>query len=181
MHRNLAHWVRCVLISLLWKNSQNSRLLNRVFKHWGWFCCHLVVKKKKERKYWVHPILKYREDGEFRLLIKDQRDYHGRFKVYFRMSVAQFDVSDTRATLKRRPPISVSSVCLVLRDEVDELDNSAILDFGVRLYGGSELSKHLSKCLLRMRKTQKKNIYIYFLNRTRSEFFLTDENFGGSV
>ncbi len=32
-----------------------------------------------------------REDGEFPLLIKDQWDYHGRFKVYFRMSVAQFD------------------------------------------------------------------------------------------
>ncbi len=30
----------------------------------------------------------------------------------------------------------------------------AILDFGVRFYGGSELSKHLSKCLPRMRKTQ---------------------------
>ncbi len=30
-----------------------------------------------------------------------------------------------------------------------------ILDFGVRLYGGSELSKHLSKCLPWMRKTQK--------------------------
>ncbi len=30
-----------------------------------------------------------------------------------------------------------------------------ILDFGVRFYGGSELSKHLSKCLPRMRKTQK--------------------------
>ncbi len=30
----------------------------------------------------------------------------------------------------------------------------SILDFGVPLYGGSELSKHLSKCLLRMRKTQ---------------------------
>ncbi len=30
-----------------------------------------------------------------------------------------------------------------------------ILDFGVRLYGGSELSKHLSKFLPRMRKTQK--------------------------
>ncbi len=42
----------------------------------------------------------------------------------------------------------------------------AILDFGIRLYGGSELSKHLSKCLLRMRKTN---------------FFLTDENFRGSV
>ncbi len=33
----------------------------------------------------------------------------------------------------------------------------AILDFGVRLYGGSELSKHLSKCLLRMRKMHKKS------------------------
>ncbi len=30
-----------------------------------------------------------------------------------------------------------------------------ILDFGIRLYGGSELSKHLSKCLLRLLKTQK--------------------------
>ncbi len=30
-----------------------------------------------------------------------------------------------------------------------------ILDFGIRLYGGSELSKHLSKCLPWMRKTQK--------------------------
>ncbi len=31
----------------------------------------------------------------------------------------------------------------------------SILDFGDRLYGGSELSKHLLKCLLRMRKMQK--------------------------
>ncbi len=31
----------------------------------------------------------------------------------------------------------------------------ANLYFGVCLYGGSELSKHLSKCLLRMRKMQK--------------------------
>ncbi len=39
------------------------------------------LKKEKEMKYWgfTHPILKYRED------------YHGRLKVYFRMSVAQFD------------------------------------------------------------------------------------------
>ncbi len=31
----------------------------------------------------------------------------------------------------------------------------AILDFGVCLYGGSELSKHLSKCLPQMQKTAK--------------------------
>ncbi len=37
----------------------------------------------------MHPILKYREEGEF--LLKEQRDYHGRFKVYFRIPVAQFD------------------------------------------------------------------------------------------
>ncbi len=36
----------------------------------------------------------------------------------------------------------------------------AILDFGVRLYGGSELSKHLSKCLLRMQKTPKKSVSV---------------------
>ncbi len=49
----------------------------------------------------------------------------------------------------------------------------AILDFGVRLYGGSELSKHLSKCLLRMRKTKK--------IEPDMNFFMMDENFGGSV
>ncbi len=49
----------------------------------------------------------------------------------------------------------------------------AILDFGVRLYGGSELSKHLSKCLLRMQKMQK--------IEPDPNFFMTDESFGGSV
>ncbi len=49
----------------------------------------------------------------------------------------------------------------------------AILDFGVRLYGGSELLKHLSKCLLGMRKMQK--------IEPDQNFFMTDENFGGSV
>ncbi len=45
----------------------------------------------------------------------------------------------------------------------------AMLYFGIRLYGGSELSKHLSKCLPRMRKT----------HLTRSNFFfMSDENFG---
>ncbi len=33
--------------------------------------------------------------------------------------------------------------------------SGAILDFGVCFYGGSELLKHLSKCLLQMRKMQK--------------------------
>ncbi len=46
---------------------------------------------------------------------------------------------------------------------------SAILDFGVCFYGDSELSKHLSKCLPRMRKTQK--------NRTRYNFFYDGRKF----
>ncbi len=38
--------------------------------------CFLQKMKKKEilGPWWVHPILKYREDGEFPFLIKDQRD-----------------------------------------------------------------------------------------------------------
>ncbi len=59
------------------------------------------------------------------------------FKVYFRMSAAQFE-------------------------------------FGVRLYGGSERSKHLSKCILRKRKTPK-------IEPDPISFIMTDENFGGSV
>ncbi len=83
------------------------------------FVVLLLLKERKERKYWVHPILKYREDGEWMNL------------------------------------------------------TIAILDFGVRFYGGSELSKHLSKCLPRMRKTQK--------IKPDPNFFMMDENFGGSV
>ncbi len=43
----------------------------------------------------------------------------------------------------------------------------------VCLYGGSELSKHLSKCLLWMQKLQKIEPDL--------NFFMTDESFGGSV
>ncbi len=54
----------------------------------------------------------------------------------------------------------------VLRDEVDEL-TIAILEFSVHLYGGSELSKRLSKCLPRMEPDP--------------NFFMMDEHFGASV
>ncbi len=54
-----------------------------------------------------------------------------------------------------------------------------ILDFGVRLYGGSELS-HLcenTSHVPRMLATDAKKI-----NKKPDEiFFMTDENFGGSV
>ncbi len=85
-----------------------------------------------------------REDGEFPLLIKDQWDYHSRFKVYFRMSVAKW----MNLTI-------------------------TILDFGVRFYGGSVLSKHLSKCLPRMLKRQK--------IEPDPNFIMTDENFTEAV
>ncbi len=49
----------------------------------------------------------------FPLFIKEQCDYHGQFKVYFRTSVAQFDalLAILEPHIKRRPPISVNSVC----------------------------------------------------------------------
>ncbi len=123
----------------------------------------LKKKKEKERKYWVHPILRYREDGEFPLLIKEQRDDHGRFKVYFRMSVAQFDalvvILEPHIKKKTTNFCELSVQGSKYNDLCCEMKwmnlTIAILDFGVRLYGDSELSKHLSKCLLRMRKTEK--------------------------
>ncbi len=37
----------------------------------------LLKKRKRKRKYWVHPILRLRRgEGEFRLFIKELRDYH---------------------------------------------------------------------------------------------------------
>ncbi len=76
----------------------------------------------KEEIFWVHPIQRLcSEKEEFHLLIKD---YPKRFifiYLYFVYSIQ----------------------CFVLRDELDPL---VFLDFGVR----SELSKHLSKGLLRM-------------------------------
>ncbi len=68
------------------------------------------LKREKGRKYWVHPILRYREDGVF-LLIMEQQDYYELFEVYFRMSVAKFDALLPSHVLKRRPPVSVNSVC----------------------------------------------------------------------
>ncbi len=69
--------------------------------------------------YWVHPILRSP------LLIKEQRDYHGRFKVYFRMSEAQFDalLVITKTTNVCELCVQGCLQCFVLRDEVDELDN----------------------------------------------------------
>ncbi len=97
-------------------------------------------------------ILKYREDGEFPLHIKDQRDYHSGFKVYFRMSVAQFDA--LLAILEPHIKRKTTNFCELSVMKWMNL-TIAILDFDVRLYSGSELSKHFSKCLPRMQKNAK--------------------------
>ncbi len=125
----------------------------------------LLLLKKRKRKEILGPSNPKIERGwRVPLLIKEQRDYHGRFKVYFRMLVAQFDalvVILEPHILKKTTnfcELSVQgSIYSVLCCEMKWMNLTiAILDFGVRFYGGSELSKHLSKCLPRMRKTQKK-------------------------
>ncbi len=51
----------------------------------------LSLLEKRERKYWVHPILKTKqEQKEFHLQIKELWNYPDCFQVYFRMSVVQF-------------------------------------------------------------------------------------------
>ncbi len=97
-HRKLAHRVRCELINPLRKHSQNST-------KWSLQAVRMILSIQS----WD------REGGEF-LLRKEQRDYHGWFKVYFRMSVAQFDA--LLAILE--PHIKKD---FVLQDEVDEFDN----------------------------------------------------------
>ncbi len=76
------------------------------------------------------------------------------------MSMAQFDalLAILETHIKKKTTnfcelsVQGSLHCFVLRDEVNELD-CTVNEFC--LYGGSELSKHLSKCLLRMRKIEK--------------------------
>ncbi len=104
--------------------------------------------KKKKKKGNIGPIRM-----ESSLLIKEKRDYPGRFKVYFRTSVAQFDalLVILEPHIKKKTTnfceLSVQgSIYSALCCETKWINLTiAILDFGVRLYGGSELSKHLSK------------------------------------
>ncbi len=86
------------------------------------------------------------------MLNKEQRDYHGRFKVYFRMSVAQFDallvILEPHIKEKTTSFCELSvqrSIYSALCCEMKWTNLTiASLDFGVRLYGGSVLSKHFS-------------------------------------
>lgn len=47
---------------------------------------------RKRRRYWIHPILKRREEhGEFHRLIQELKLYHEGFQRYFGMSVSDFE------------------------------------------------------------------------------------------
>ncbi len=145
------------------------------------FVVLLLLKKRKRKEILGPSNPKIQRGRRVPLLIKEQRDYPGRFKVYFRTSVAQFDalLAILEPHIKKKTTnfceLSVQgSIYSALCCEMKWMNLTiAILDFGVRLYGGSELSKPLSKCLPRMRKMQK--------IEPDPNFFMTDENFGGSV
>ncbi len=85
----------------------------------------LKKRKRKEILGPSNPEIYCREEGEFPLLIKEQRDYHGRFKVYFRISVAQFDalLAILEPQIKKKTTnfceLSVQGFlhCFVLQDE----------------------------------------------------------------
>ncbi len=124
---------------------------------------------KRERKRSIGSIQSWDiERKEFDLLFKEQRDYHGRFKVYFRMSVAQFDAllailePHTKKKTTKFCELGVQGQCFVLRDEVDQL---------VRCHSGFWLLLvrwlWIVKAPLKMLATNAKNAE----NRTRSKFF----------
>ncbi len=183
MHRNLAHRVRCGWFNLLWKKCAKQwptkwslQALRMILSS----SCFLKEKKKKGN---IGSIQSWDIDRR-EFLIKEQRDYQGRFKVYFRMSVAQFD--DLPAILKPLIKNKTTNFCelyiLYMNSDLYTVLCAArwsgwtwqsafwILAFACV---GSELSKHISKCFLRMRKTEK--------IEPDPIFFMTDENFGGSV
>ncbi len=109
---------------------------------------------KKERKY---PILKYREDGELRnsgIIKGDSKFTSGYQWLSLMLAILEPHIKKKKTT--NFCELSVQgSIYSALCCEMKWMNLTiAILDFAVRLYGGSELSKRFSKCLLWMRKTQ---------------------------
>ncbi len=104
--------------------------------------------------------------------VKEQRDYHGRFKVYSRMSVAQFDalLAILETHIKKKTTnfcelsVQGSLQCFLLQDEVD---------FGVRLYGSSNCQNTSQNACYGCEKCRK--------SKPIQLFFMTDGSFGGSV
>ncbi len=131
----------------------------------------LSLLKKRKINYWVYPILKYRGRSSPSLsrssgiITGDSKFTSGcqwlSFMLYWR---CEPHIKNT--FLWTQCARIYSALCCDMKWMNLTI---AILDFGVCLYGGSELSKHLSQCLLRKQKTKKnktdpKNFY--------DEFFL---------
>ncbi len=83
-----------------------------------------LLKKRKKRKYWVHPILRYREEGEesIGIITGDSKFTSGcqwlslmlvTLEPHIRKKTTNFCELGVHGSLR----------CFVLRDEVDELDN----------------------------------------------------------
>ncbi len=92
MHRNLGHGVWWILINPLRKMHKNGTKLS--LQAVRIILSSRFLKRQKERKYWVHPILRYWEEGEFPLFIMELRDITGDSK-------SRFNARDTRATYQK--------------------------------------------------------------------------------
>ncbi len=143
------------------------------------FVVLLLLKKKKKKGNIGSINPKYREEGEFPFLLRssgiitgDSKFTSGRQWLSLMLAILEPHIKNKTTNFCE---LSVQgSIYSALCCEMKWMNLTiAILDFGVRLYGGSELSKHLSKCLPRMRKTQKIEPDL--------NYFITDKNFEGSV
>ncbi len=138
-----------------------------------------LKKKKKKGNIEEYPILRYREDGEFLLLIKEQRDYLGRFKVYFRMSVAQFDA----LLAIQEPHIKL------LESHFCELSVQGSTVLCAARWSGwtshhSGFWRSLVRWLWTVKKTSQNACYgceKWKKIKPDTNLFMTDKNFGGSV
>ncbi len=163
------------------------------------FVLSLLKKRKRKRKYWLHLMLRlHREEGEFHLL-KELWDYHSdsKFTGFWCFG------SNTRATyLKEDHQFPWTNCSWTETGSMSKVwthtHQTCIGKVRARHWNqlrGSELSKHLWKCLLRMQKMQKSNLiqffydgrkfqrqYVNMTDTTRGHiYFLTCENFGLSV
>ena len=73
--------------------------------------------KKRERQYWIHPILAVRYlEGSFYTLFEKLKSHYSKFFSYFRMSVSTFEFLVMRFKWSyKRPRYCNASLCLYER------------------------------------------------------------------